>query len=104
MRSPTSWVRCATEYDITPYNPIAASTSASAANKPSNCKLKRGCQSVSVITLSMVTTSEAATLLSSDLTVSRTAAAKLDGETRVRTTTVIEVYCRAVPSKKSPLC
>ena len=32
MRTPSSWVRCATLYAITLYNPIAASTSANRPN------------------------------------------------------------------------
>src|SRR5262249_3923049 len=41
-RTPISRIRVDTEYDSTPYTPIAASSSAAAANAPASVALKRG--------------------------------------------------------------
>ena len=42
IRSPSSFVRCDTEYASTPYVPMAATRSATAANTPSSAALSRG--------------------------------------------------------------
>jgi hypothetical protein len=46
-RTPISWVRCATEYESTPYTPIDARTSATTPNAPNiqpNSRQKLNCR------------------------------------------------------------
>src|SRR5688572_349061 len=56
-RTPISTVRCATPNEITPYVPIAASSSASPAKAPSSMVMNRGCAVAEATRASIVATS-----------------------------------------------
>jgi hypothetical protein len=56
MRTPISFVRCATVYDITPYSPAHVNASATNANVDTSTKLRRRGATESSITPCMVRT------------------------------------------------
>jgi hypothetical protein len=74
MRIPTSCVRCETEYESTPYTPVTASTSASAAKIENRIALNRRVELSRANTSSKVAISAIGTSLSTACTARLTVA------------------------------